>query len=148
MKVEESSASRFDNIYMSNKNSIEIHPILVLFLALALFVPPSHSQCCLSFIGGSCVSCPSGMHLFRGNCLYDLVGCASYVGGFDCGGCRGNYQLVNGSCWHASTTGVSQGFPQEWPIPPILQSICSRHCSQTPPWLQLRMPLKITLSCG
>jgi hypothetical protein len=128
-----SSASQFDNIYMSNKNSSEIYSILTLFLALALLIPPCYSQCCLSFTGGACVSCPFGMHLFRGNCLYDLTGCASYVGGFDCGGCRGNYQLANGSCWHASNTRVRQGFPQEWPIPPISQSICSPPCNKTPP---------------
>lgn len=120
-----SLASQFDNIYMSNKNSSKINPILLFCIALVLILPICHSQCCLAFSGGVCISCPAGMHLFRGNCLFDLAGCASYVGGFECGGCRGNYELVNGSCWHASTAVVNQGSPWDWPTPPILQCTCS-----------------------
>lgn len=123
-----SFACRFDNIYMRNKNSTQINLNFLFYLALILILPVCYSQCCLAFSGGACISCPGGMHLFRGNCLYDLAGCASYVDGFECGGCRGNYELVNGSCWHASTVVIRQDFLREWPTPLILQSICSRPC--------------------
>ena len=49
-----------------------------------LLVVWAQSQCCLQFEGKSCISCPSGLHLFRGNCLIDIENCAQYKDGFDC----------------------------------------------------------------
>ena len=63
------------------------------FLAL---VGWAHSQCCLKFEGRACISCPAGLHLYRGNCLIDIDHCAKYKDGFDCESCAQGYQLNSG----------------------------------------------------
>lgn len=85
---------------MSHKNLSLISHFFQLLLTLAALAVSASGQCCLGFSGGVCMSCPSGMHLYRGNCIFDLAGCVTYASGFDCSGCRSNYQLVNGSCVH------------------------------------------------
>jgi hypothetical protein len=98
--AEASSPNRFDNIYMTNKNSHKLSLFFQFLIVFCTLLTSASGQCCLGFSGGVCISCPAGMHLYRGNCIYDLAGCTSYVSGFDCSGCRGNYQLANGGCTH------------------------------------------------
>lgn len=40
------------------------------------------AQCCLKFDGKACIQCPSGLHLFRGNCIIDVDYCLTYKDGF------------------------------------------------------------------
>jgi hypothetical protein len=70
---------------------------LVILCVLMVWVD---SKCCLSFKEGSCVECPPGMHLYRSNCLFDIVNCIEYHLGFDCLRCKQGYSLTNGSCLH------------------------------------------------
>lgn len=58
------------------------------------------NQCCLRLEATSCLACPEGTHLYRGNCLNNVDNCTQYVNGFDCIGCQTGYQLDadNGEC--------------------------------------------------
>lgn len=69
---------------------------LVLIFLLLIMV---NSQCCLEFTNSLCTRCPSGMHLYRNNCIYNLPGCQTYSNGFDCQICSASYRLQpNGTC--------------------------------------------------
>jgi len=64
-----------------------------MILMMLSFVDEVCSVCCLSFDGEKCVACPTGMHVYEGNCLYDVVGCKEYEGGFVCRSCINGYTL-------------------------------------------------------
>jgi hypothetical protein len=72
-----------------------LHIITTLvFLALEV-----SSQCCLKFDGRLCINCPSGTHLFRGNCILNVDNCATYKDGFDCATCNTEFSLsLQGEC--------------------------------------------------
>jgi hypothetical protein len=69
---------------------------------LCLLIISVQNQCCLQFSGELCLKCPKGMHLYRGNCLFDLPNCLEYAQGFDCQRCKGSYTLSGGRCLHQS----------------------------------------------
>jgi hypothetical protein len=121
----QASSKRFDNINMANKNSTIIISELMFLIAVVALIGLVDGQCCLGFNGGVCISCPSGMHLFRGSCIYDVAGCTQYQSGFDCLTCRTNYQLSNGTCAHQSKLYDKQDFRPISATAPILQSSCS-----------------------
>lgn len=70
---------------------------LILLLIQTYF---SVQQCCLTTVPNSkkCASCPTGMHLFRGNCIIDVENCVTYSDGFDCSACKSGFVPKNGLC--------------------------------------------------
>ena len=81
---------------------VDVAVLLVMMAAVRGFLP----QCCREIKHGVCAECPVGMHLYRGNCLYDVSGCAHYENGFDCGECRPGYLLNSGKCFHKRKDGA------------------------------------------
>lgn len=72
--------------------------LAILSIVLALLARV-HSQCCLQIQGRACLKCPTGTHMYRGNCIIDVDYCATYKDGFDCDTCNAGYQLVaTGDC--------------------------------------------------
>lgn len=73
--------------------------ILYIISILLLGIAQAQNQCCLKIQGRSCLNCPPGTHLYRGNCLIDIDNCQSYKDGFDCLQCNTGFQLNNtGDC--------------------------------------------------
>ena len=89
-------------------------------------------QCCELMQAGVCVKCPSGMHLYRHNCLFDLPGCSEYLLGFDCHLCKQEYALKDGNCFHTRITSLMKAFLLSATTPPTLSSICSPPSGLTP----------------
>lgn len=69
-----------------------------LLIVISCLIGSIYSQCCLKFNGAECVACPDNMHLYRGNCIYNLPFCKSYSNGFDCSECNDGYKLENLAC--------------------------------------------------
>lgn len=74
--------------------------IVICIFVVFLIVPLSHEQCCTKFVTGSkkCAECPTGFHLVKGSCIFDVDNCDTYVDGFDCSKCKTNYTLTSGAC--------------------------------------------------
>ena len=59
------------------------------------------TQCCLSFVKGlkKCANCPSDMHLYKGNCIFDVDNCLEHSNGFACSKCSSGYTVTgDGEC--------------------------------------------------
>lgn len=94
---------------MSENSNLLLNKWTVLIVFQAIIVLTS-SQCCIEFNINECIRCPSGMHLYRSNCIYDIEGCTDYLSGFDCLTCRSNYQLTNGKCIHERISVYKVGY--------------------------------------
>lgn len=73
--------------------------LLYLIPFLLLGFVEAQSQCCLQIQGRTCISCPTGTHLYRGNCIIDIPNCQTYKDGFDCQSCLSGFALNSaGEC--------------------------------------------------
>lgn len=71
-----------------------------LWILLFLLFEVTSPQCCLEFSKGTkqCLKCPESMHVYRGNCIFDVENCFSYSDGFACDQCEESYTLKKGTC--------------------------------------------------
>lgn len=90
-------------------------PLSIICLQI-LMISLVKTQCCLTFSGRNCLTCPNGTHLFRGSCLNDIEQCLEYTGGFDCIKCASGYHLTNNSCllWSGQSSSSSQSFTDKF----------------------------------